>query len=132
MELTSTYEGGKKWDSKNQSPSSKTKQRVSLRLFSIFSKRNDNLIIFQDIIELVTPHEIFLEGTLPHKSQILVSDAEERLLEEEYSENEGDAPAVILSSKMTLSLISLDHEDNGSRSGKQLNGSSGNQNTNGQ
>lgn len=98
MEQTSTYEGGKKWDPANRvAPSNK----------SSFA---------EDLIETVTPQEIFLEGTLPHESQILVSDAEERL---EEDTNEEDGPAIILSSKMTLSLISLDHEDKTGSHGKQ-------------
>lgn len=65
----------------------------------------------------MTPQEIYLEGTLPHESQILVSDAEERV-EEEPNEEDGESPAIILSSKMTLSLISLDHDDKTSSHGK--------------
>lgn len=67
----------------------------------------------------MAPQAIYLEGTLPHESQILVSDSEERL-EEEPSEEEGEGPAIILSSKMTLSLISLD-KDKSSSNGKQKN-----------
>lgn len=68
----------------------------------------------------MTPQEIYLEGTLPHESQILVADAEERLEEEPNDgEDDGEGPAIILSSKMTLSLISLDHEDKSSSHGKQ-------------
>lgn len=74
-------------------------------------------ISLQDLIETVAPQAIYLEGTLPHESQILVSDSEERL-EEEPSEEEGEGPAIILSSKMTLSLISLD-KDKSSSNGKQ-------------
>lgn len=47
--------------------------------------------------------EIFLEGHLPSQSQLLVSDSET----ETQEGDEPDAP-VILSGKMTLSLISLD------------------------
>lgn len=72
----------------------------------------------QDLIETVAPQAIYLEGTLPHESQILVSDSEERL-EEEPSEEDGEGPAIVLSSKMTLSLISLDKEDRTSSKGKQ-------------
>lgn len=66
----------------------------------------------------MAPQAIYLEGTLPHESQILVSDSEERL-EEEPSEEDGEGPAIVLSSKMTLSLISLDKEDRTSSKGKQ-------------
>lgn len=65
-----------------------------------------------------------MEGTLPHDSKILVSDSEEHLEEGEPSAEDGEGPAIILSSKMTLSLISLDHEDRTSSQGK-ANGSSG-------
>ncbi|XP_041772921.1 mucin-22 isoform X4 [Anopheles merus] len=52
---------------------------------------------------------IVLDGRLPHDSKILVSDAETAVekMEPENSEEEDDAP-VILSGKMTLSLINMD------------------------
>uniref|UniRef100_A0A182WMB7 Resistance to inhibitors of cholinesterase protein 3 N-terminal domain-containing protein n=1 Tax=Anopheles minimus TaxID=112268 RepID=A0A182WMB7_9DIPT len=52
---------------------------------------------------------IVLDGRLPHDSKILVSDAETAVekLETDNSEEEDDAP-VILSGKMTLSLINMD------------------------
>ncbi|XP_052894602.1 mucin-17 [Anopheles moucheti] len=52
---------------------------------------------------------IVLDGRLPHDSKILVSDAETAVekLEPDNSEEEDDAP-VILSGKMTLSLINMD------------------------
>lgn len=85
MEVTSSCEGGKKWDPAN-------------RIGPVAKPHPDELI------ETVEAQEIYLEGTLPNESQILVSDAEERV--EEGSNDEG--AAIILSSKMTLSLISLD------------------------
>lgn len=85
MEVTSSCEGGKKWDPAN-------------RIQPVAKPHPD------DLIETVEAQEIYLEGTLPHESQILVSDSEERV--EEESNDEG--AAIILSSKMTLSLISLD------------------------
>uniref|UniRef100_A0A182Q1C2 Resistance to inhibitors of cholinesterase protein 3 N-terminal domain-containing protein n=1 Tax=Anopheles farauti TaxID=69004 RepID=A0A182Q1C2_9DIPT len=53
---------------------------------------------------------IVLDGRLPHDSKILVSDAETAVekMEPENSEEEDDAP-VILSGKMTLSLINMDY-----------------------
>ncbi|XP_055310493.1 uncharacterized protein LOC129573666 isoform X5 [Sitodiplosis mosellana] len=60
------------------------------------------------------PQSIFLEGALPHESQILVSDSQttpEGVYNEEVNGN-SDEPAVILSSKMTLSLINLDPVSN--------------------
>lgn len=52
---------------------------------------------------------IVLDGRLPHDSKILVADSETAVekLEPENSEEEDDAP-VILSGKMTLSLINMD------------------------
>uniref|UniRef100_A0A182U6P1 Resistance to inhibitors of cholinesterase protein 3 N-terminal domain-containing protein n=1 Tax=Anopheles melas TaxID=34690 RepID=A0A182U6P1_9DIPT len=52
---------------------------------------------------------IVLDGRLPHDSKILVSDAETAVekMEPENSEEDDDAP-VILSGKMTLSLINMD------------------------
>lgn len=47
--------------------------------------------------------EIFLEGALPAQSQLLVS---ESAIEPQLSV--GEDPAVILSGKMTLSVISVD------------------------
>lgn len=47
------------------------------------------------------PHHIFLEGSFPSRSQLLVEDAATELLD-------ATDPAVILSGKMTLSLISMD------------------------
>jgi len=53
------------------------------------------------------PQSIYLEGALPHESQILVADSQTTPESVEPTEN-ADEPAVILSSKMTLSLINLD------------------------
>ncbi|XP_068083777.1 uncharacterized protein RIC-3 isoform X5 [Anabrus simplex] len=55
------------------------------------------------------PQAIFLEGALPSQSQVLVSDSEIQALPVDPSEVGSDTdPPVILSGKMTLSLISLD------------------------
>lgn len=59
------------------------------------------------------PQNIFLEGALPQQSQLLVSDSKTQAFTVE-DESEPDPP-VILSSKMTLSLINLNaaqEEDN--------------------
>lgn len=120
MESTSTYEGGKKWDSANRLVAPK-KSKTEVNTIEDYFE--DQILKwnykFQELIETVTPQEIYLEGTLPHESQILVSDAEERLEEDPNDEDDGQGPAIILSSKMTLSLISLDHEDKSSSHGKQ-------------
>lgn len=58
------------------------------------------------------PESIYLEGSLPPKSQILVADSEthtEEVTDEELN-GSPDEPAVILSSKMTLSLINMDKD----------------------
>ncbi|XP_055854649.1 resistance to inhibitors of cholinesterase protein 3 isoform X3 [Episyrphus balteatus] len=59
------------------------------------------------------PQSIYLEGSLGHDSQILVSDSETRTEEVFDKELNGspEEPAVVLSSKMTLSLINLDAGD---------------------
>ncbi|KAL9918056.1 RIC3 acetylcholine receptor chaperone isoform 5-T14 [Glossina fuscipes fuscipes] len=56
------------------------------------------------------PQSIYLEGILAHESQILVADSEikqEKVYDAELN-GSADEPAVVLSSKMTLSLINLD------------------------
>ncbi|XP_026841136.1 uncharacterized protein LOC6600908 isoform X14 [Drosophila persimilis] len=65
---------------------------------------------------LPEPQSIYLEGALAHDSQILVADAQTKREEVYDTELNGSAeePAVILSSKMTLSLINLDaNQQNG-------------------
>ncbi|XP_036223625.2 uncharacterized protein RIC-3 isoform X5 [Bactrocera oleae] len=61
------------------------------------------------------PQSIYLEGALAHESQILVTDSEIKTEEVYDKELNGslEEPAVVLSSKMTLSLINLDtsHEN---------------------
>ncbi|XP_064543132.1 resistance to inhibitors of cholinesterase protein 3 isoform X20 [Drosophila montana] len=67
---------------------------------------------------LPEPQSIYLEGALAHDSQILVADSQTRREEVYDSELNGSSeePAVILSSKMTLSLINLDaNQQNGSQ-----------------
>ncbi|XP_065369372.1 resistance to inhibitors of cholinesterase protein 3 isoform X2 [Calliphora vicina] len=57
------------------------------------------------------PQEIYLEGSLAHDSQILVAESETKQEKVYDAELNGspEEPAVILSSKMTLSLINLDN-----------------------
>lgn len=81
-------------------------------------KLNSQILKFQPDVEGEEAQDIYLEGKLPHESKILVSDAEtttERFVkkrgEEEDAESGDLEPAVVLSSKMTLSLISLDPQD---------------------
>lgn len=50
------------------------------------------------------PQSIYLEGALPAQSQLLVSESQTETETEVVNED----PAVVLSGKMTLSVISLD------------------------
>lgn len=52
------------------------------------------------------PQNIFLEGSLPMQSQLIVTDSETQALT--LPTEDDPEPPVILSGKMTLSLISLD------------------------
>lgn len=52
------------------------------------------------------PQNIFLEGSLPMQSQLLVTDSKTQTLT--LSAEDDPEPPVILSGKVTLSLISLD------------------------
>lgn len=54
-------------------------------------------------VTMTEPHKIILEGLLPESSQILVSD--ELTEAEETTDGESESDSVILSSKVTLSLI---------------------------
>ncbi|XP_072391674.1 uncharacterized protein RIC-3 isoform X3 [Diabrotica undecimpunctata] len=64
------------------------------------------------------PQEIFLEGSLPPQSHLLVTDSATEAQKVDAEED----PAVVLAGKMTLSVISLDSSENGtdesSNSGK--------------
>lgn len=86
MEMTASCEGGKKW-SRPDSPVIPSPPPTIPE-------------------EVVPPHEIFLEGSLPAQSQILVADSATET--QQFSE---DDPAVVLASKVTLSVISLDSEN---------------------
>ncbi|XP_034476983.1 resistance to inhibitors of cholinesterase protein 3 isoform X8 [Drosophila innubila] len=72
---------------------------------------------------LPEPQSIYLEGALAHDSQILVTDSQTKREEVYDSELNGSSeePAVILSSKMTLSLINLDtNQQNGSENKQEI------------
>ncbi|XP_062132281.1 resistance to inhibitors of cholinesterase protein 3 isoform X15 [Drosophila sulfurigaster albostrigata] len=72
---------------------------------------------------LPEPQSIYLEGALAHDSQILVADSQTKREEVYDSELNGseEEPAVILSSKMTLSLINLDaNQQNGSENKQEI------------
>ncbi|XP_030745093.1 titin isoform X2 [Sitophilus oryzae] len=96
METTASCEGGKKW-SRPDSP-------VLSHPPAVVPK------------EPSPSPQIFLEGSLPPQSQLLVADA----ATEAQKDPEDDAP-VVLAGKMTLSVISLDSEtgtEDSSNSGK--------------
>ncbi|XP_026841130.1 uncharacterized protein LOC6600908 isoform X8 [Drosophila persimilis] len=99
MEVTASCEGGRKWTGRPPTP--------VFRAPIEHSKLEGNL---------PEPQSIYLEGALAHDSQILVADAQTKREEVYDTELNGSAeePAVILSSKMTLSLINLDaNQQNG-------------------
>ncbi|XP_036331090.1 uncharacterized protein LOC118742817 isoform X12 [Rhagoletis pomonella] len=100
MEVTASCEGGQKWTGRPPTPV----------FFSHHEHSKDN-----DEDEMPEPQSIYLEGALAHESQILVTDSETKAEEVYDKELNGslEEPAVVLSSKMTLSLINLDtnHEN---------------------
>lgn len=69
--------------------------------FSHDTKMFDHFFRFQ---------EIYLQGSLPAQSQLLVSDA--AIVTETDSTDINSDPAVVLAGKMTLSVISLDGRSN--------------------
>ncbi|XP_068143921.1 resistance to inhibitors of cholinesterase protein 3 isoform X5 [Drosophila tropicalis] len=95
MELTASCEGGQKWNAgRPPTPVFRTAQ-------SEHSKLDESL---------PEPQSIYLEGALAHEGQILVADSQIKREEVYDAELNGSSeePAVILSSKMTLSLINVD------------------------
>ncbi|XP_008195611.2 uncharacterized protein RIC-3 isoform X1 [Tribolium castaneum] len=86
MEMTASCEGGKKW-SRPGSPVLPTPSPTPSE-------------------PAPPPQEIYLEGALPAQSQLLVADS---AIEPEPVS--GEDPAVVLSGKMTLSVISPDSEN---------------------
>ncbi|XP_055916492.1 resistance to inhibitors of cholinesterase protein 3 isoform X5 [Eupeodes corollae] len=97
MEVTASCEGGQKWTGRPSTP-------------VFFSHPEHSSEKLEDHPE---PQSIYLEGSLGHDSQILVADSETRTEEVFDKELNGspEEPAVVLSSKMTLSLINLDAGD---------------------
>ncbi|XP_018327159.1 spindle pole body component 110 isoform X2 [Agrilus planipennis] len=96
METTASCEGGQKWSRPNSPIISPTPP--------------------PPVEEPDPPQEIYLEGALPAQSQLLVSDSK---TETQPNTDASDDPAVVLASKMTLSVISLDslpETENGSSS----------------
>uniref|UniRef100_T1PD86 Dictyostelium (Slime Mold) REP protein n=2 Tax=Musca domestica TaxID=7370 RepID=T1PD86_MUSDO len=95
MEVTAGVEGGHKWSGRPPTP--------------VLSHHHEHSKSEDDKPE---PQSIYLEGSLAHDSQILVFDSEIKQEEVYDAELNGsdEEPAVILSSKMTLSLINLDNK----------------------
>ncbi|XP_066588080.1 neurofilament medium polypeptide-like, partial [Prorops nasuta] len=85
MEMTACCEGGQKCTSRPTTP--------------IFPEKS-----IQVEREKTPPVPIYLEGALPPQCELLVTDSE---TQEQKAEEDAEA-AVVISSKMTLSLISLD------------------------
>ncbi|XP_062132273.1 resistance to inhibitors of cholinesterase protein 3 isoform X8 [Drosophila sulfurigaster albostrigata] len=107
MELTASCEGGQKWTGRPPTP-----------VYRAYSEHSNKLEE-----NLPEPQSIYLEGALAHDSQILVADSQTKREEVYDSELNGseEEPAVILSSKMTLSLINLDaNQQNGSENKQEI------------
>ncbi|XP_065369377.1 uncharacterized protein RIC-3 isoform X7 [Calliphora vicina] len=96
MEITASCEGGHKWSGRPPTP--------VLLSHHEHSKHDEDDVMPE-------PQEIYLEGSLAHDSQILVAESETKQEKVYDAELNGspEEPAVILSSKMTLSLINLDN-----------------------
>uniref|UniRef100_A0A6M2DZI6 Putative patellin-5 isoform x5 n=1 Tax=Xenopsylla cheopis TaxID=163159 RepID=A0A6M2DZI6_XENCH len=93
METTARCEGGQKWSR----PSSPIPLPARVP---------------QEAEETLVPQSIFLEGTLPHQSQLLVAESETHTETLPEQNDAPDDPPVILSGKMTLSVINLDNTEN--------------------
>ncbi|PSN36076.1 hypothetical protein C0J52_06704 [Blattella germanica] len=91
METTASCEGGQRWS------------RPGTPILGLASHSRSNTPVPPPTPE---PQSIYLEGALPSQSQLLVSDSETQAVAVDPEELDMDAP-VILSGKMTLSLISL-------------------------
>ncbi|XP_034104669.1 uncharacterized protein LOC117568278 isoform X6 [Drosophila albomicans] len=107
MELTASCEGGQRWTGRPPTP-----------VYRAYSEHSNKLEE-----NLPEPQSIYLEGALAHDSQILVADSQTKREEVYDSELNGseEEPAVILSSKMTLSLINLDaNQQNGSENKQEI------------
>ncbi|KDR08988.1 uncharacterized protein LOC110839082 isoform X3 [Zootermopsis nevadensis] len=94
MEMTASCEGGHRWS------------RPGTPILAVTSHSRSDTPVRPLTPE---PQSIYLEGALPSQSQLLVSESETQavMVDPEDLESDTDAP-VILSGKMTLSLISLD------------------------
>ncbi|XP_055381737.1 putative uncharacterized protein DDB_G0289963 isoform X2 [Condylostylus longicornis] len=100
MELTASFEGGQKW------------HRPVTPEFPHHEHSGASSPTFNGQEE---PKSIYLEGALPHESQILVTDAEiktERASDLDWDEDDNE-PAVVLSSKISLSLINVSSGEEG-------------------
>ncbi|XP_017838846.1 uncharacterized protein LOC108597046 isoform X12 [Drosophila busckii] len=100
---------------------SQPQQQKQLRKRREGSSEREMTSMLEDI--LPEPQSIYLEGALSHDSQILVADSQTRREEVYDAELNGSSeePAVILSSKMTLSLINLDaNQQNGNENNTEI------------
>jgi hypothetical protein len=94
MEMTASCEGGQRWS------------RPGTPILAVASHSRSGTPIPPPTPE---PQSIYLEGALPSQSQLLVSESETQAVAVDPKDLASDADApVILSGKMTLSLISLD------------------------
>ncbi|XP_017867283.1 PREDICTED: uncharacterized protein LOC108616528 isoform X18 [Drosophila arizonae] len=108
-------------DQQGTTKSSNTKQQQQQRKRRDISAEREMTSKLEE--NLPEPQSIYLEGALAHDSQILVADSQTKREEVYDSELNGSSeePAVILSSKMTLSLINLDaNQQNGSDSKQEI------------
>ncbi|KRG05222.1 resistance to inhibitors of cholinesterase protein 3 isoform X17 [Drosophila mojavensis] len=108
-------------DQQGITKSSNTKQQQQQRKRRDISAEREMTSKLEE--NLPEPQSIYLEGALAHDSQILVADSQTKREEVYDSELNGSSeePAVILSSKMTLSLINLDaNQQNGSDSKQEI------------
>lgn len=125
MEMTASCESGQKC-SRPTTPIIPTPPRyytyfiyTYILIFSFFNCIHFIISIFERLVDIsihcvsyfsnverekTPPKPIYLEGALPPQCELLVTDSETQA---EKSEDDDDAP-VVLSGKMTLSLISLD------------------------
>ena len=110
MEMTASCESGQKC-SRPTTPIIPTPRYyflfyIFIYIINIFMIHWILLFLFFSNIERekTPPTPIYLEGALPSQCELLVTDSETQA---EKSEDDDDAP-VVLSGKMTLSLISLD------------------------
>ncbi|XP_017073161.2 resistance to inhibitors of cholinesterase protein 3 isoform X10 [Drosophila eugracilis] len=102
---------------KDQNPEQETAVKGGRKRRDLSAERELTSKLEENLPE---PQSIYLEGALAHESQILVADSQIKREEVYDSELNGSAeePAIILSSRMTLSLINLDANQQNGNAGK--------------